>query len=201
MQHNKRTKAFFYLTLIGFMCISGIAYSGNTAKAAITGSSQDIYSETDDPDVVSDYLNANPNAEEEYVYTYSASELRDMAAIIYCEARGEPYAGQVAAGIVVMNRKANSHWPNTVHDVIYQKMQFQPTRNGAMDKALAQYDAGATSSATWKSCISAAKSALMGQKKVTYCGKTINMSNYYFFQAIPYTSGGYRIKIGAHYFR
>ncbi|MDD6207604.1 MAG: cell wall hydrolase [Clostridiales bacterium] len=192
-----KNKLIFFM-IFGIALAAGTIAPKATCQAAITGSSQDIYSESDDPDVVSDYLNANPDAESEYIYTYSASELRDMACIIYCEARGEPYAGQVAVGIVVMNRKASSHWPNTIHEVIYQKMQFQPTRNGAMDKALAQYDAGATTSSTWRSCINAAKSSLMGQKKITYCGKTTNMSNYHFFAtSVP----GYRLKIGAHYFK
>lgn len=195
---NKPIPVSCFVAMLSISLASGSIFFPNTASAAITGSSQDIYSESDDPDVVSDYLNANPDAESEYVYTYSASELRDMACIIYCEARGEPYAGQVAVGIVVMNRKKSSHWPDTVHGVIYQKMQFQPTRNGSMDKALAQYDAGQTTSSTWRSCISAAKAALMGQKKVTYCGKTTNMSNYHFFAtSVP----GYRLKIGAHYFK
>lgn len=37
-----------------------------------------------------------------------------LAHIIYGEARGEPYEGQVAVGAVVLNRVADSRFPNSV---------------------------------------------------------------------------------------
>ena len=44
--------------------------------------------------------------------------------VIYFEARGEPFAGKVAVAEVVMNRVANSNWPNSVCEVVTQKHQF-----------------------------------------------------------------------------
>ncbi|MGV2806818.1 spore cortex-lytic enzyme, partial [Clostridium perfringens] len=41
-------------------------------------------------------------------YTLNHSEMDVMARVIYSEARGEPYKGQVAVGAVVMNRIQSS---------------------------------------------------------------------------------------------
>ncbi|MDE6915817.1 MAG: cell wall hydrolase, partial [Lachnospiraceae bacterium] len=60
-----------------------------------------------------------------------------MANIIYCEAGGEPYEGQVAVGAVVINRVLSSVYPNTVVGVIYQKKQFSPVASGRLALALA----------------------------------------------------------------
>lgn len=37
---------------------------------------------------------------------------------------------------VILNRVLSSKFPNTVHDVVFQKNQFQPTRNGAYEAAV-----------------------------------------------------------------
>ena len=42
------------------------------------------------------------------------SNLNLLARVIYGEARGEPYTGQVAVGAVVMNRIKSSSFPNTL---------------------------------------------------------------------------------------
>lgn len=43
-----------------------------------------------------------------------------LATNIYFEARGEPTAGQLAVGFVVLNRVKSKKYPNTVCDVVYQ---------------------------------------------------------------------------------
>ncbi|GBG07920.1 spore cortex-lytic protein [Paenibacillus agaridevorans] len=57
-------------------------------------------------------------------------ELDLLARIIYGEARGEPYAGQVAVGAVVMNRVAHASFPDTVKDVIEQPRAFTAVDDG-----------------------------------------------------------------------
>ncbi|RJE90217.1 spore cortex-lytic enzyme [Paenibacillus sp. 1011MAR3C5] len=57
-------------------------------------------------------------------------ELDLLARIIYGEARGEPYVGQVAVGAVVMNRLASSRFPNTVKGVIEQPRAFTAVDDG-----------------------------------------------------------------------
>ena len=51
-----------------------------------------------------------------------------LANLIYCEAGGEPYDGQLAAASVVINRVRSSVYPNTVVGVIYQNKQFSGGR-------------------------------------------------------------------------
>ncbi|MBD3918464.1 cell wall hydrolase [Paenibacillus sp. PR3] len=57
-------------------------------------------------------------------------ELDLLARIIYAEARGESYKGQVAVGAVVMNRVQASGFPNTVRDVILQSGAFTAVDDG-----------------------------------------------------------------------
>lgn len=57
-------------------------------------------------------------------------ELDLLARIIYAEARGESYKGQVAVGAVVMNRLASSSFPDTVRGVIEQPRAFTAVDDG-----------------------------------------------------------------------
>lgn len=55
-----------------------------------------------------------------------------FAALLYCEAGGEPYEGQLAVGSVVLNRVRSSYFPDNITDVIYQKGQFSPVASGKL---------------------------------------------------------------------
>ena len=129
---------------------------------------------------------------------YTQAELRLMASIINCEAGGESFQGQVAVGIVVMNRVKSSLFPNSIKKVIYQKGQFSPVRNGSLRKKLKQYDAGKIHSAQWKSCIKAAKQALNGKTVIKLKGKTKSMKGVRFFSV--YLKGA-KFRLGGHRFR
>ena len=85
-----------------------------------------------------------------------------LANLIYCEAGGEPYSGQVAVGAVVMNRVLSSVFPNTVTGVIYQSRQFSPVASGRLALALAE--GRATSS-----CYQAADEVMKGSTNVGSC--------------------------------
>ncbi len=89
----------------------------------------------------------------------SPEEVELLASIIYCEAGGEPYVGKVAVGSVVMNRVNHGEYPNTIRDVIYDRGQFSPVRNGSMQRALQNDSADV-------SCYQAAWEALAGVKPV-----------------------------------
>ena len=132
---------------------------------------------------------------------YSQAELKYMTSIIYCEARGEDYAGQMAVGIVVMNRKKDDEFPNSIKKVIYQRGQFSPTRNGAMDRALSvyeKYNKKGRFGGEMKSCYKAAKEVLSGTTKIRVNGKEKEMKKFlYFSQRISgakYTLGGHQFK-------
>lgn len=130
--------------------------------------------------------------------SYTKAELRLMAAIINCEAGAESYQGKLAVGIVIMNRVRSNKFPNTVKKVVYQKGQFSPVRNGSLRKRLSQYDRGKTGSSQWKSCISAAKKTLSGQKTIVYKGKVKSMKKYKFFSV---RLRGAKMRLGGHRFK
>lgn len=52
------------------------------------------------------------------------ADLDLLARCVYAEARGEPYAGQVAVAAVVLNRVNHPSFPNTISEVIYQPYAF-----------------------------------------------------------------------------
>lgn len=58
-----------------------------------------------------------------------------LARIIYGEARGEPYKGQVAIAAVVLNRVESSSFPNTIAGVIYQSGAFDAVSDGQINLA------------------------------------------------------------------
>ena len=65
---------------------------------------------------------------------YSEYEKNLLARLVRAEAESEPYAGKVAVAEVVLNRVESQKFPDTVKDVIYDKGQFQPVSNGAINK-------------------------------------------------------------------
>ncbi len=58
-----------------------------------------------------------------------------LARLVYGEARGEPYTGQVAVAAVVLNRVKSSNFPNTIAGVIYQAGAFDAVRDGQINLA------------------------------------------------------------------
>ena len=114
--------------------------------------------------------------------SFADGDRKLLANIIYCEAGGEPYEGQVAVGAVVINRVLSSKYPNTVIGVIYQPYQFSPVRNGRLELALA------IDKAT-PSCYKAADEAMSGVTNVGNC--------LYFRTPIPGLTG---MQIGGHIF-
>lgn len=54
----------------------------------------------------------------------SEDDINLLAALVFCEARGESEDGQKAVVEIVLNRVLDSDFKNTVYDVIYEKKQF-----------------------------------------------------------------------------
>ena len=61
------------------------------------------------------------------------SNLNLLSRLIFGEARGEPYVGQVAVGAVVLNRVKSSSFPNTIAGVIYQNGAFDVVSDGQIN--------------------------------------------------------------------
>lgn len=65
---------------------------------------------------------------------FSHAEIDLLARLVRAEAATEPYEGKVAVACVVLNRIESPKFPNSIKEVIYQKGQFQPVRNGQINK-------------------------------------------------------------------
>ena len=66
---------------------------------------------------------------------YDSTDLYWLSRIISAEARGEPFAGQIAVGNVVLNRKQSSQFPDTVKGVVFDTkygVQFSPVSSGTI---------------------------------------------------------------------
>lgn len=79
-----------------------------------------------------------------------SADHRLLSKLVYAEARGEPYKGQVAVAAVVLNRVASSSFPNTISGVVYQRNAFTCVNNGSINNT------------PDSSCIRAALDALNG---------------------------------------
>jgi len=65
--------------------------------------------------------------------SYSENDIYLLAKVIYGEARGESYTGQVAVGAVVLNRVKSSSFPNTISGVVYQPYAFTAVADGQIN--------------------------------------------------------------------
>lgn len=67
-----------------------------------------------------------------------------MAHLVNAEAKGEPYAGKVAVATVVLNRVDSEEFPNSVREVIYEKVAgyyaFSPVLDGSIDEGYTEED-------------------------------------------------------------
>lgn len=73
------------------------------------------------------------------IYTSSSSSSSNssnvnlLSKVIYAEARGEPYTGQVAVGAVCLNRVKSSSFPNSLSGVVYQQGAFDAVSDGQIN--------------------------------------------------------------------
>lgn len=65
--------------------------------------------------------------------TSSNSNLNLLSRLVYSEARGETYTGQVAVAAVVLNRVKSSSFPNTISGVIYERGAFDAVSDGQIN--------------------------------------------------------------------
>lgn len=82
--------------------------------------------------------------------TAQSGDVALLARVISAEARGEPYAGQVAVGAVILNRVEHPSFPGTIAGVVYQPGAFSCMLDGQIDQPVAE------------SCVRAARDALNG---------------------------------------
>ena len=130
--------------------------------------------------------------------SYKDNDLKYMAAIIFCEAGNQSYAGKVAVGCVVMNRVNSSKFPNSILRVIKQPGQFSPVRQGKFSREVKNVESGKYSYGARRQCMKAAQEVLEGQRDVTYKGRKLSMKKYQFFSG---RLSRPKLRIGGHQFK
>lgn len=93
--------------------------------------------------------------------TFAGDDRELLAAIIQCEAGGEPWEGKIAVGSVIMNRVCSGAFPNTIVGVVYQANQFSPVASGRLAMRLAE---GADDE-----CLKAADAVMSGTNNIGNC--------------------------------
>ena len=63
----------------------------------------------------------------------NSNDLNLLARVVYAEARGEPYEGQVAVAAVTLNRVKSSSFPNTLAGVVYQSGAYDAVADGQIN--------------------------------------------------------------------
>lgn len=86
--------------------------------------------ETPEPVVIEQETPAAPEPSRYDSVEISEEDIYTLACLVYHEARGEPFEGQVAVIEVVLNRCLSEYFPDTVEEVVFQKYgdvwQFSP---------------------------------------------------------------------------
>lgn len=65
---------------------------------------------------------------------YNADALYWLSHIIFAESGNQPLEGKLGVGNVILNRVNHPSFPNTIYEVIFQRNQFTPARNGSIYK-------------------------------------------------------------------
>ena len=63
----------------------------------------------------------------------NSNDLNLLSRVVYSEARGEPYVGQVSVAAIVLNRVSHSSFPNSVAGVVYQSGAFDAVSDGQIN--------------------------------------------------------------------
>ena len=75
-------------------------------------------------------INSSKN---EYSSSSNNTDLNLLSKLVFAEARGEPYKGMVAVAATVLNRVADSRFPNTIAGVIYQSGAYTCVDDGQIN--------------------------------------------------------------------
>lgn len=106
-----------------------VNWNGAKRKVLVSGN----YDENQD--IVLPETNPPANGNTNQNGSINQDDLFWLARIIHAESAGEPMAGKIAVGTVVMNRVKSSMYPNTVYGVIFDRKhgtQFTPVASGTI---------------------------------------------------------------------
>ena len=130
-------------------------------------------------------------------------DLNLLTALIWGEARGEPFDGKMAVAFVARNRKNDTRWPDTWVDVILQAEQFscfnvEDVNYHEILKAILPSRNSNWLNAMWRECRYAAYGVLGNWRK----DFTDGSNHYHAHYILPYWAKDQKViyKIGSHLF-
>ncbi|MBQ7355386.1 MAG: cell wall hydrolase [Clostridia bacterium] len=106
-----------------------VAWNGTRRIVSVSGSY------TQDSDTVEPDLDPPTNCGSDTNGSIDSEDLYWLSRIIHAESAGEPMAGKIAVGTVVMNRVQSKLYPNTIYGVIFDRKhgtQFTPVASGTI---------------------------------------------------------------------
>lgn len=104
------------LTKMGYFHTTATGYYGSITKNAVVQFQRDFN--------VSDTGFTGP------LTRAKLAEVDMMAHVVYGEARGESYTGQIAVAAVILNRIESSLFPNSIYNVVFQRNAFTAVNDG-----------------------------------------------------------------------
>lgn len=78
-------------------------------------------------------LGINASSNNNSSVSNNKTDLNLLSKVVYGEARGEPYKGMVAVAASVLNRVADSRFPNTIAGVVYQVGAYTCVADGQIN--------------------------------------------------------------------
>ena len=93
-----------------------------------------VISEHVEPIVISEVVTPEPPTQVVNSNKLSQEEVDLISRVVMAEAESEPLDGKLYVIDTILNRVDSKHFPNTVHEVIYQSWQFTSMWNGRYDR-------------------------------------------------------------------
>lgn len=137
-RHGRRSRSYpiaLYAFLSAVLVIGSVAALAPDKPSEELPERAEITAEHAEPMKTETTGPESPTPEPESIPRYSSLEITEddvytLACLVYHEARGECFEGQVAVVEVVFNRMISDQFPDTVEEVVFQKYgdvwQFSP---------------------------------------------------------------------------
>lgn len=136
----KRYRLIAALFVTVFMLSGSLIMAMNVQAEAVYKeelSADDIYWECSAPAECTCYEHEPVIIEPEPEFKLTSDEVDLVAWVTIAEAEGESELGQRLVIDTILNRVESGHFPDNVHDVVYQKNQFSCTTDGRMSRCSA----------------------------------------------------------------
>ena len=117
----------------GFFVRDGRSWLPTETIARIFGAAPKLSSDGLRADFKGEELAIMPGGAAWYYDNFGSAEIFWLARIIHSEAGGQPLAGRIGVGNVVLNRVQSPRFPDTIEGVVFEPGQFTPVDNGSIN--------------------------------------------------------------------